>query len=298
MAAGDRVSVFARLGEVSSEKQRGKYVSREAKKLSGHPYNATRGRSYCSVVKNHQELGNGVDRKVVELPPVNSEAKKKLEFKSLVGEAKDINILNNLKDTLEEGLVLRYLGVLKVLISFNSVKEADDYLRLKVEEWEKWFSRLYIWEGIPPVFERVAWIKVIGVPVSLWDRHILNKIGERCGRLLVKSEVSTEDGNMAEDRLAILVKSGKRVSEELMLTWKDHSLTVWVEEIVGQWSLDFLEKRRSDDEEMSSVFGDKSPELVSPTKSPEGEKSNVAGDEQLEGVHVGLPNYVHGKSTS
>ncbi|KAJ0451911.1 hypothetical protein HanRHA438_Chr15g0715361 [Helianthus annuus] len=130
------------------------------------------------------------------------EAKKQWEFKSLVGEAKDIEFLNNLKihhvGLVEEGPMLRYLEGLKVLITFSNKEEANNFLRTRGEEWASWFSRLYVWEGIPPLFERVAWIKVIGVPVLLWDRHVLNRIGERCGRILVKSEASFEDGNMAE----------------------------------------------------------------------------------------------------
>ncbi|KAJ0759777.1 hypothetical protein HanOQP8_Chr04g0130461 [Helianthus annuus] len=176
----------------------------------------------------------------MELPPLNTETKKNWEFKSLVGAVKDIEILNNLKSYLDglvdDGPLLRYLGGLK--------------------EWSSWFSRLYVWDGNPPMFDRVAWIKVIGVPVSLWDRHVFNRIGERCGRLLVKSEASFEDGNMAEDRMAILVDSGKRFSLEMDIKWKEHSFKVWVEEIAGQWSPSFLsaDSPESSGNGESSVF--------------------------------------------
>ncbi|MFS7963746.1 hypothetical protein Hanom_Chr08g00741981 [Helianthus anomalus] len=80
-------------------------------------------------------------------------------------------------------------------------------------------------------------------------------IGERCGRLLVKSEASSEDGNMAEDRMAVLVQSGKRISSEMNITWKEHSIKVWVEEIAGQWSPAFL----TDDTSEESDIGE-SPE--------------------------------------
>ncbi|KAF5778561.1 putative RNA recognition motif domain, nucleotide-binding alpha-beta plait domain superfamily [Helianthus annuus] len=247
---GDRVSVFSRLKRVTLENQDDRKVGKEFKMHNDGACHAFGGKSYSSVLKN-QSTVTPVDGLSIELPPVNTETKKSLEFKSLVGETKDIDILNNLKEILDEGLKLRYLGGLKVLISFSSVQEADEYLRLRVEEWEQWFSRLYMWEGIPPLFEKVAWIKVLGVPVSLWDRHILNRIGERCGRLLVKSEASPDDGNMAEDRMAILVETGKRLSKELNLKWKDHNFKVWVEEMSGQWSPAFLDMNSSDDVEVS-----------------------------------------------
>ncbi|MFS7906148.1 hypothetical protein Hanom_Chr01g00055871 [Helianthus anomalus] len=91
----------------------------------------------------------------------------------------------------------------------TKIKKSLEFKSLVGEE--RWFSRLYIREGIPPIFESVAWIKILGVPVCLWGWNVLNKIGERCGRLSVKSEAEANNGNLAEDRLAILVHSGKKI---------------------------------------------------------------------------------------
>ncbi|KAF5758506.1 putative RNA recognition motif domain, nucleotide-binding alpha-beta plait domain superfamily [Helianthus annuus] len=208
--SGNRVFVFERLhGLVQS--------SNLVEAMPGPGIDQHRKKTYCSVVK-----ASGVENMVtISLPPMNSVTKKSLEFKSLIGEVKDIDILNNLKVFLsgitEEGLNLKYLGGLKVLLCFNSPEEVEDFRYSKMELWEKWFSRLYLWEGIPPIFERIAWIKILGVPLSLWDHHVINKIGERCSRILVKSEADASDGNMAKDRLAILVNTGKRISSEFNL---------------------------------------------------------------------------------
>ncbi|KAM0021237.1 putative RNA recognition motif domain, nucleotide-binding alpha-beta plait domain superfamily [Helianthus debilis subsp. tardiflorus] len=268
----ERVSVFERLGKGSSVNKVHHTPIIPQVMENSH----CGGRTYRDVVSNNNVKAS-VDRKVIELPPINTELKKRREFRSLVGEAKDIDILNDLNNILHEGLELSYLGGLKVLISFGSVKEADDYLRKEVESWEKWFSRLYVWEGLPHIFDRVAWIKVLGVPASLWDRQIFNKIGERCGCLLVKSEASAEDGNLAEDRMAVLVPDGKRISEEFTLKWKDDNIKIWVEEIAGLWSPDFLKNNPpvSDLEpsESEEEFGENSVDFVveenSPVRSPE-----------------------------
>ncbi|KAJ0732875.1 putative RNA recognition motif domain, nucleotide-binding alpha-beta plait domain superfamily [Helianthus annuus] len=228
----ERMSVFSRLQEPRAGAQIARGQPMKNKTVIDGPGHFM-GRSFCEVVQNHSKE-DPVKAKVIELSPINTDMKKCNELKSLVGEAKDIDTLNDLKNLLNEGLGLSYLGGLKVLIHFNDAKEADDYLRKEVETWEKWFSRLYVWDGAPPIFERVAWIKILGVPASLWDRHIFNKIGERCGRLLVKSEASSEDGNLAEERVAVLVCSGKRISDEFLLTWKEHNIKIWVEEISGQ----------------------------------------------------------------
>ncbi|KAJ0835819.1 putative RNA recognition motif domain, nucleotide-binding alpha-beta plait domain superfamily [Helianthus annuus] len=234
-----RVSVFDRLHGL------GKPAMKDAAPAQPAPTRFGQ-KSYCSIVKNSEDRAKAH----IELPPMNTVTKKSLESKSLVGEAKDIETLNNLQECLsgimDDGLQLKYLGGLKVLLCFSKPDEAEEFRHLKVDSWEKWFSRLYVWDGIPPLFERIAWVKVLGVPVSLWDRHVINKIGERCGRLVVKSDAEVSDGNMAEDRLAILVKTGKRISEEFNVIWKDQQFCVWVEEISGKWSPAFLNVETSE----------------------------------------------------
>ncbi|KAJ0734416.1 putative RNA recognition motif domain, nucleotide-binding alpha-beta plait domain superfamily [Helianthus annuus] len=199
---GARPNVFSRL------KSDGSGPTRSGVPAEGHTQ-SVKVRSYASVVCSKDISAPSSD---IMLPPMNSETKKMWEYKSLIGEVKEIDFLNDLNRHLsgimEENFQLRYLGSLKVLLCFSCPEEAEEFRTLKVNDWEKWFSRLYVWEGLPPVYERVAWIKIRGVPLSLWDRHVFNKIGERCGRLLVKSEAEPFSGNMEDDRLAVLVHSG------------------------------------------------------------------------------------------
>ncbi|KAM0056068.1 putative RNA recognition motif domain, nucleotide-binding alpha-beta plait domain superfamily [Helianthus debilis subsp. tardiflorus] len=247
----NRVSVFSRLQGFSHRSFPGNSQALDVIHRHGS-------KSYSSVVKGVQNVSPGG---AIALPPLNTEAKNCMEFKSLVREVKDIDTLNELKGLLsgitEEGLNLKYLGGLKVLLCFNSVVEAEEFKVNMVNSWEKWFSWLYIWEGIPPIFERVAWVKILGVPVCLWDRHIFNKIGERCGRLLVKSDAEASNGNFVEERVAILINSGNRFSTEFNLTWKDHNIHVWVEEISGQWCPAFLDEdcQIPGSPKLSSEFG-------------------------------------------
>ncbi|KAJ0843387.1 putative RNA recognition motif domain, nucleotide-binding alpha-beta plait domain superfamily [Helianthus annuus] len=294
----ERMSVFSRLQEPSAGVQIAKVQPKKNKtQIYGH--GRIMGRSFCDVVQNHSKE-DPEKVKVIELSPLNTEMKKSNELKSLVGEAKDIDTLNDLKNLLNEGLGLSYLGGLKVLIHFNDAMEADAYLRKEVETWEKWFSRLYVWDGAPPIFDRVAWIKILGVPASLWDRHIFNKIGERCGRLLVKSEASSEDDNLAEERVAVLVCSGKRISDEFSISWKEHNIKIWVEEISGQWVPNFLNKDVKEDVKGSSNYSDDSSAedeeiisdseedviptgVVSPGISPEFGKMNSQAQENSTG---------------
>ncbi|KAF5795381.1 hypothetical protein HanXRQr2_Chr08g0339001 [Helianthus annuus] len=288
--AGVRASVFSRL-------QPPVHAPSTWRPQGSKPGIQTYTKSYSSVVN---PLAQAAFETKIELPPLISDTKRKWEYKSLTGEVKDIVILNDLKTHLsgimEDGLELRYLGGLKVLLCFDLPEYVEEFHNDKVEAWEKWFSRLYIREGIPPIFERVAWIKVMGVPISLWDRHVFNKVGERCGRLLVQSEVEATDGNMAEDRLAILVNSGKRFSLEFTISWNDHSIKVWVEEIPGQWVPDFLNSSELEFASVSpasSEFG-KSPSVsVGESKGPSFETTNSCMDNHNEASSPNVAASMH-----
>ncbi|MFS8015550.1 hypothetical protein Hanom_Chr15g01358001 [Helianthus anomalus] len=213
--SGERGSVFSKLQYPDKIQKPGRAAGRTVNAGPGYI-------SYSSVVKAPSSGSHapnlGLKALPIEIPPTNTVTKKSLEFRSLVEEVKDIDTLNNLKVHLtgvtDEGLRLNYLGSLKVLLCFS----------------------------IPPIFERITWIKILGVPISLWDWHIFNKIGERCGRLLVKSEAEASNGNMSEERVAVLVQTAKKLSLEFNLSWKDHKINVWVEEISGQWYPNFLDE--------------------------------------------------------
>ncbi|MFS7935409.1 hypothetical protein Hanom_Chr05g00403111 [Helianthus anomalus] len=221
----DRVTVFSRL--------QGLNQTPPQVHVSNHPTQFGV-KSFSSVVKGSE---SGSPGGTIALLPMNTESKKKLEYKGLVGEAKDIDTLNELKD---------------LSCWLNGGRYS-----VKVSRWEKWFSRLYIWEGIPPIIERVAWIKVLGVPVCL---------------LLVKSEAEESNGNFAEERLAILV---------------------WVEEISGQWHLDFLNDDCSGpgSPKSSSEF-EESPSFGDPGVHGDSSDCSVTCMENVEGLSAPNPEVI------
>ncbi|KAJ0575380.1 hypothetical protein HanIR_Chr05g0212101 [Helianthus annuus] len=180
-----------------------------------------------------------VTRFEVSIPTMQPEAKRMWEQKALIGEVKELEYLEKMdqfrQDVEDWGIELKYMGGLKVLLAFKSRETAEDYQKLNYEQWTEWFARLYLWDGNPPVFDRVAWIKVTGVPLTLWDRHLFNKIGERCGRLLVKSEVSFSDVVVSEDTMAVLTQSGRRIEAEIKVKWGNQNCTIWVNEVERNW---------------------------------------------------------------
>ena len=65
----------------------------------------------------------------------------------------------------------------KRALSLGSIKVKGIYLRL--EEWRPETECMREGEK-----RRQAWVRIVGLPVSLWDQAILRRIGEACGGFL------------------------------------------------------------------------------------------------------------------
>lgn len=114
----------------------------------------------------------------------------------------------------------------KILLEFERVEELKRVLSLRsimvrgvsisLEEWRPE-------TGCMPEKEkrREAWVRIVGLPVSLWDQTILRRIGEECGGFLA---VDTQTEKLEELQWArILVKMN---GEEL-----PNTVEVWIEEL-------------------------------------------------------------------
>ncbi|KAD3642329.1 hypothetical protein E3N88_31553 [Mikania micrantha] len=128
---------------------------------------------------------------------------------TMIGKIKSLNIINRLKNELAvvemNGAYVRYVGGLNIMITFQKASFASQFLEDK-SIWEKWFEWLQLWNGQPVEYERIAWVRIYGVPIYLWDKDVFNCIGEKCGQVMQASSASWEDGNFSFDRIGLLVK--------------------------------------------------------------------------------------------
>ncbi|KAL8205874.1 hypothetical protein R6Q57_009425 [Mikania cordata] len=68
----------------------------------------------------------------------------------------------------------RYIGGLKVLLTFNSTTETKAFVKEKKDLWSSRFRYVEIWDGQCVEYDRVAWVKIHGVPVHLWDAKVFD----------------------------------------------------------------------------------------------------------------------------
>ncbi|KAF5804586.1 putative RNA-binding domain superfamily [Helianthus annuus] len=197
------------------------------------------------------------DGMVVEVPE-KTLAFPDLSGKAAVGRCLDLVTLNNLNNLLSKDGIkefsLSYMGGLFMTVKFYKEEDCNE-LVCNHAVWRQWFSSLDHWSGQSMTFERIAWLKVVGVLIHLAVDEVYNSIVGRFGKVLHGSQRSSEDCDLSVNCLGILLGDGVRIADHITLKWKDKLLKVWVEEEMADWIPDCLrEEESSSDDVQSSNF--------------------------------------------
>ncbi|KAJ0454272.1 hypothetical protein HanIR_Chr15g0738211 [Helianthus annuus] len=162
---------------------------------------------------------------------------------ALVAKAVNLETLVDLNRLLRIAKVkyssIQYLGGLSTLITFADENAANYFLK-SGDVWGPWFSKLDAWEGQSLPFERVAWIRLLGVPLHLLESDVVKMIGERFGKVLYVPNSSGEEKDLSMVRVGVLLGEVDRIKEFVVVLWKDRSFRVLAEEELDVWVPDCL----------------------------------------------------------
>ena len=123
----------------------------------------------------------------------------------------------------------------KILLEFEFLAEAEKALKIggisvggSLLRLEKWRSELgCLMDGEK---RSEAWVRIVGLPVSLWDRAILRRIWEECGGFLT---VDSETEKLEDLQWArILVKLNGEKPPNVVEVWAEdlcYEVTLWWE---------------------------------------------------------------------
>ncbi|KAJ0844803.1 putative RNA recognition motif domain, nucleotide-binding alpha-beta plait domain superfamily [Helianthus annuus] len=222
-------------------KQRGASHEKESKRSGPINYDKPNV-SYRDILTGYnKEEGK---RKTVQLTGEESEFSKVMKKRTVVAVIRDMKKMKILGDILPEifpnTMEVRYLGGAKLLITFGSQMEAEDFRIGFRETWEEIFSEVWEWKGEQIKFERLAWIKIVGIPVMLWSRETGEKIGETVGKVVYQDKMNVNSGSLNEVRLGVIVDSGKEIKEEVDIVFRGQKYTVWISELSGMWEPEFI----------------------------------------------------------
>ncbi|KAJ0800260.1 hypothetical protein HanPI659440_Chr03g0100971 [Helianthus annuus] len=179
---------------------------------------------------------------------------------------------------------IQYLGGLSLFISFWNKEEAVSFLNSR-KVWEPWFSKVDIWDGQSLPMERVAWLKVSGVPLHLFEPGVMESVGSLFGKVLHVLKSLTEEKDLSVTRVAVLAGEATRIREVVKIVWKERVYRVWIEEEQEDWVPDCIGPLRVSSELDSPVrSGDvESPMASSPVvevTKVNGQRGGIEGNEE------------------
>ncbi|KAJ0816458.1 putative RNA recognition motif domain, nucleotide-binding alpha-beta plait domain superfamily [Helianthus annuus] len=218
--------------------------------IGGRPFQLRDVRSYSDVVGNSsggvgplrghdaKPLGDEREPSKYVTVPDRLGAFKSLFGVSFVGRTVDLETLVDFDRLLSIAKIvvanIQYLGGLSILISFHDEASANKFFESKVV-WGPWFSRLDPWNGQSMPLEKVAWIRLIGIPLHLFEPEVMVQVGELFGKVLHVPKMVEEDLDLSVCRVAVLVGDAGRINDVVSLRWNKKSYRIWVEEELEVW---------------------------------------------------------------
>ncbi|KAJ0788280.1 hypothetical protein HanPI659440_Chr05g0189831 [Helianthus annuus] len=167
---------------------------------------------------------------------------------------------------LHEGKV-RCLGGLRLLVEFKNKKQAI-MARDEFHGCTEHFESTEIWEGQHTNFERIAWLKVFGIPLSITDNKVIDDVGSLFGKVVKGARVDRAGLDISFQFIGVLVNHGSRVQEEAFVRWRGKNFKVWVSEDTNDWLEEFIGEPVDVSDDCPMVKEDvSSPENGSPEES-------------------------------
>ncbi|KAL4584666.1 hypothetical protein LXL04_009272 [Taraxacum kok-saghyz] len=196
-------------------------------------------RSFADVMKGTE--GTRSEQKVPPKPLKLSKCEKIREWfgkEVIIGTVRNFDMLCNFPSVISmEGFFIeeiKYMGGMKVLLKFTSNKAADVF-RANKNLWLKWFSEVEAAGKSPPRFERIAWLKITGVPIEAWKEENFDTIANNFGKVLIQAQSFWQNLDVSHGKVCILTATRRKVNEELSIEVDGVSHLVGVTEMDEEW---------------------------------------------------------------
>ncbi|KAK9073230.1 hypothetical protein SSX86_007554 [Deinandra increscens subsp. villosa] len=192
------------------------------------------------------EFHRSVNMKRIIIPSEAAEYPKSFMGRSLLGEARDGESLTNIKALRHLGgssdFDVSYVGGLHVILVFNQMDAANDFLLSKMEFWKSFLESLEVWEGQAFRRRRIIGLKIRGIPLHLRDDSAYNAIGASFGKIVWPSYSSWILEDCSGGEVQVLSDIWKTIDEMVIIEWGGAPYTVMVTESSAPWSPTFEEE--------------------------------------------------------
>ncbi|KAL4581773.1 hypothetical protein LXL04_006301 [Taraxacum kok-saghyz] len=210
---------------------------------------------------------------------------------TIIGEAKDFDTLCNFPSLIAlEGYDVaecKYLGGMQVVIKFKSPGDAEVFKANKCV-WLKWFVWVEHLGKKSTSFERIAWLKITGVPIHAWDDANFAAIAGIYGKVLVNFNSFWSCKDVSYGKICLLTGSRKRLNEEILVLVNGVSIKIGIFEVEDDWApfKPFITGSTSGSE---GDHDDDNDEWVSDTWKPEKMEMEEGEIDEDDGFFAGNP---------
>ncbi|CAI9283927.1 unnamed protein product [Lactuca saligna] len=202
------------------------------------------GRSFAQVISGKQGK-YATNVQAPPPPPPSSSPMIKLDSQTelwnwlnnrfLIGDAHSINHMANLPSAVMLYEKTKYLGGLRLALEFDSSSLAKEFLEDQTR-WSDWFKWLTVADKYKFQYERVAWLKIIGLPHKLWGEANFSKIACNYGRVISPFSEIRNIRDCSMGKVGVLTSKRRWINDQTTVYVNGEVFSIGVVEYTDDWS--------------------------------------------------------------
>ncbi|CAH1450968.1 unnamed protein product [Lactuca virosa] len=177
--------------------------------------------------KSYAEALSGGDKVKIllkNLPPnlapvrlvINENMVRWLKGSTLIGEVKSLDHLGHLPALLsihcDMDMKVKYAGGMKAILEFGSSSKAKDFLSNE-KNWKDIFNSIKLGGENDYKFDRVANVRIVGLPIRLWSEPNFSAIVEKFGKIIIPFDHIGDRMDLSVVKIGILTEEKKKINE-------------------------------------------------------------------------------------
>ncbi|GLT60494.1 hypothetical protein SLA2020_332580 [Shorea laevis] len=156
------------------------------------------------------------------------------------GEVYCPNLIPGLQQELWENgfttLKITPMGGCKVLIQSEEKSQTTNFIENEKAQWSKWFGRVKLWGHLTSPEQRLAWIRITGLPLHAWNQKALGKIGNFLGSFIKVDEFTLNKECLDAARILITTSDANQINGAIQIKIQNHLHSVNISE--ERWRTD------------------------------------------------------------
>lgn len=122
---------------------------------------------------------------------------------------------------------LKYHGGIRIRVKFMNKKRRDAFL----QGWTEWFGSVNSGDMESFNFERITWLKILGLLLELWSEENFTLIAKLVGRVIFPFEVDQTNVNLSYGKVGVLTNSLSNIFSEPNVEINGRTIKIKIAEV-------------------------------------------------------------------